>query len=96
MNVQTLIKMANQIGTFFEPEVAIEVAADDTAGHIKRFWDPRMRHALIQHVDAYGDEELLPVVAAALDRNRTALLGGKANIDEEEQWKGPAGGGDAG
>jgi len=67
--------------------VAIEVAADDTAGHIKRFWDPRMRHALIQHVDAYGDEELLPVVAAALDRNRTALLGGKQSIDEEEQWK---------
>ncbi|MBA4742812.1 MAG: formate dehydrogenase, partial [Azoarcus sp.] len=50
----------------------------------------------IQHVDAYGDEELLPVVAAALDRNRTALLGGKQSIDEEEQWKGPAGGGDAG
>lgn len=96
MNVQTLIKMANQIGTFFEPEVAIEVAADDTAGHIKRFWDPRMRQALIQHIDAYGDEELLPVVAAALERNRTALLGGKASIDEEEQWKGPAGGGDAG
>ncbi|MBA4743235.1 MAG: formate dehydrogenase subunit delta [Azoarcus sp.] len=75
MNIQTLIKMANQIGTFFEPEVALEVAADDTANHIHRFWDPRMRRALIAHVDANGDAELLAVVAAALTRHRDTLLG---------------------
>lgn len=75
MNIQTLIKMANQIGTFFEPEVPVEVAADDTAAHIKRFWDPRMRRQLIGHVDASGESELLPVVAAALQRHRDTLLG---------------------
>lgn len=75
MNIQTLIKMANQIGTFFEPEVPVEVAADDTAAHIKRFWDPRMRRQLIAHVDAVGDAELLPVVAVALKHHRDTLLG---------------------
>lgn len=92
----TLIKMANQIGSFFEPEVAIEVAADDTAGHIKRFWDPRMRKQLIGYIDEHGDTELLPVVATALKRNRNALLGGKQEIHEEERWVGPPGAGDAG
>ena len=75
MNIQTLIKMANQIGTFFEPEVPVEVAADDTASHIKRFWDPRMRRQLISHVDAHGEDGLLPVVAVALKRHRDTLLG---------------------
>lgn len=72
MNVETLIKMANQICTLFEPEVAIETAAADTASHLKRFWDPRERHALIQHVDAYGDEELLPVVRSAGSQSHRA------------------------
>lgn len=92
----TLIKMANQIGSFFEPEVAIEVAADDTAGHIKRFWDPRMRNQLIEYIDEHGDDELLPVVAAALKRNRAALLGANKTIPEEKRWIGPPGGGDGG
>lgn len=101
-NVKTLIKMANQIATFFEAEAEFEVAADDVAGHIKRSWDPRMRHRLIDYIDENGGEGLMPVAAAAFERNREALLGtsrvyGRTpSIPEEQRWVGPAGGGDAG
>ena len=95
-NIAHLIKMANQIGTFFEPEADFEVAADDTAGHIKRFWDPRMRRQLIEHVDAHGDEGLMPIVVAGLQRNRDALLGGGHVIYEEKRWVGQPGASDAG
>jgi formate dehydrogenase subunit delta len=61
-----LIKMANQIGAFFE---AMPDAAQATAGiadHIRKFWEPRMREALEAHIAAHGDEELTPTVRRAL------------------------------
>ncbi|PWI20374.1 formate dehydrogenase [Streptomyces sp. Act143] len=42
-----------------------EEAAEAVAGHIGRFWDPRMRARLYEHVDA-GAEGLHPQVVAAV------------------------------
>ncbi|MEU6373204.1 formate dehydrogenase subunit delta [Streptomyces sp. NPDC046909] len=42
-----------------------ERAAAEIAGHIGRFWDPRMRTRLYEYVDA-GAEELDPLVVAAV------------------------------
>lgn len=72
MNIQHLVKMANQIGQFFEAEPDQTQAASDVASHIKRFWDPRMRKAIVEHVGK-GGEGLLPIVQQAVNANRQLL-----------------------
>ncbi|MFS8976500.1 formate dehydrogenase subunit delta [Cupriavidus necator] len=73
MNVDNLITMANQIGSFFEAMPDREEAISDIAGHIKRFWEPRMRRALLGHVDDDAGSGLLEIVQEALGRHRALL-----------------------
>jgi formate dehydrogenase subunit delta len=64
-----IIRMANQIATFFlsQPE---EVRAAGVSNHINKFWEPRMRRQFFDVVDA-GGEGLLPlVIEAARQVNR--------------------------
>lgn len=56
--------MANQIGRFFAHEGAR--APLSIAGHIRAFWDPRMRAGILSHLDA-GGEGLDPAVREALE-----------------------------
>lgn len=58
-----LIRMANQIATFFmsQPE---EVRVEGVATHINKFWEPRMRRQFFEHLDR-GGEGLLPLVIEA-------------------------------
>lgn len=58
-----LIRMANQIGTFFESKPHDEGVAG-VADHINRFWEPRMRRHFFEVVDAGGDG-LKPIVLEA-------------------------------
>jgi len=62
-NTGHLVKMANDISNFFRlrPE---EQAVAGTANHIKRFWDPRMRAKMAEHV-AHGGEGLNPIALKA-------------------------------
>lgn len=53
MSPEKLVYMANQIGTFFLSQGA-EKAAAGTAEHIQKFWDPRMREAIVRHFDTGG------------------------------------------
>jgi len=48
-----LVYMANQIGRFFASQGG-EAAVVGTANHIKDFWDPRMRAAILAHLAAGG------------------------------------------
>ena len=66
MKPAKLIKMANQIGAFFEAMPNREQAVKDIAAHIQRNWEPRMRAALLQHVDTHGDAELSVMARDAL------------------------------
>ena len=63
MNIHHLIKMANEIGAFFESEPDRAIAMEGVASHIKRFWDPRMRRELLLWVDEHGGEGLKELVA---------------------------------
>ena len=74
MDIHRLIQMANDIGAFFESEPDRTVAMDGIAGHIKRFWDPRMRRELLGWVDGHAGEGLKELVLAALRANREKLL----------------------
>jgi formate dehydrogenase subunit delta len=66
MKSAKLIKMANQIGAFFEAMPNREQAVKDIAAHIQRNWESRMRAALLQHISSSGDAELSPLVRDAL------------------------------
>jgi formate dehydrogenase subunit delta len=66
MNPSNLIKMANQIGAFFEAMPDSEQAKRDVASHILNSWEPRMRRSLLNHIASAGDEMLKPVVREAL------------------------------
>ena len=81
MNIHHLIKMANEIGGFFESEPDRTVAMDGVAGHIKRFWDPRMRRELLGWVDEHGGEGLKELVLLALKGNRDKLLPRAAPVE---------------
>lgn len=48
-----LIYMANQIGDFFKSQ-GRDHAVAGIADHIKKFWDPRMRKKIFEHLDNGG------------------------------------------
>jgi formate dehydrogenase subunit delta len=56
MKIERLIKMANDIGDFFNAESDKEVAAEGVKKHILRSWDPRMRRAIITYCQEDGAE----------------------------------------
>jgi formate dehydrogenase subunit delta len=80
MDIGNLIRMANRIGDFFGaacPDPA--EAAAGVAGHIAKFWEPRMRAALLdflaRHPDGLGEHEQLSSLvcdAVAARRERWA------------------------
>jgi len=54
MNIDNLVKMANQIEAFFRAEPDRAVAVAGIANHLRKFWEPRMRAAIVAHVQAGG------------------------------------------
>lgn len=64
MTPDKLTAMANQIASFFATQPGADQAAR-VAAHLNDFWDPRMRAALLAHVQA-GGEGLSPLVRAAV------------------------------
>lgn len=74
MKADKLVKMANEIASFFEAEPDRALVLEGIAGHLKRFWDPRMRRELLLHVDEKGGEGLKATVIAAIDAHRSTLL----------------------
>ena len=54
MNHDNLVKMANQIGTFFEAMPDRAEGLDGIATHVKKFWAPRMREQMQAHYLATG------------------------------------------
>ena len=61
-----LVMMANQIGKFFAPQKTVDPVAG-IADHLEKFWDPRMRSAIIDHL-AKGGAGLDPPVREAVSR----------------------------
>lgn len=49
----TLVRMANQIGKFFAVQGEPRAVAG-IADHIRKFWEPRMKKAIFEHLDEGG------------------------------------------
>lgn len=73
MDVHNLVHMANRIGDFFQAMPDREEAIDGIAQHLRKFWEPRMRRLMLEHVDQAGTAALHPLVAQALESRREAL-----------------------
>jgi formate dehydrogenase subunit delta len=73
MNADNLIHMANQIGEFFETMPDRDEALDDIATHIRKFWEPRMRRALLAALDTDEAQSMREIVLVALRKHRADL-----------------------
>lgn len=73
MNTEHLIQMANSIGDFFAAMPDADEARADLAGHIERFWEPRMRRGILEHIDRAQGAGLNEIVLQALQQHRARL-----------------------
>lgn len=64
MSPDKLVRMANQIATFFRSQDEASAPAM-VADHLTKFWEPRMRTAIIRHQQA-GGAGLDPIAAHAV------------------------------
>ena len=57
MNVQRLVAMANDTpnANFFGSDPDPAAAAEQVAGHMKKFWEPRMREEIRRYVTTGGE-----------------------------------------
>jgi formate dehydrogenase subunit delta len=58
-----LVRMANQIATFFKSQPEAE-RVQGVATHINKFWEPRMRKAFFELIEQ-GDAGFDPIVISA-------------------------------
>jgi formate dehydrogenase subunit delta len=73
MNIDHMIKMANEITSFWEGEAGPDKAAVEVASHLRRFWEPRMRAQMISYLEERQGAGLHDVAKAAV-----ALLASQA------------------
>ena len=73
MHIEHLVKMANQIGGFFEAMPDREEALAGVMQHLRNYWDPRMRRQLLQHVSDGRGDGLTPFTLEALRTYHVAL-----------------------
>lgn len=70
MQIEKLVHMANQIGKFFAAQ-GQEAEIAGVADHLKKFWDPRMRAQIYEHLAKDGGG-LDANVRAGIERLRQA------------------------
>ncbi|MCC7138704.1 MAG: formate dehydrogenase subunit delta [Planctomycetes bacterium] len=73
MDGAKLVRMANQIGSFFSAEPDGAAAREGVFGHLRRFWDPRMRRDLYRWLDQQGGAGLAPLVLEVVRARRAEL-----------------------
>ena len=73
MDTDNLVRMANRIGEFFAAMPDAQEAQAGIAGHLQRFWEPRMRREIVEHVER-GGAGLSEIVREAIAANRDSLL----------------------
>ena len=61
---ERIVLMANQIGDFFAPYPP-ERRAEGIRNHLRTYWDPRMRAALLDYVDQGGEKLTAHVIEGA-------------------------------
>jgi formate dehydrogenase subunit delta len=73
MDADNLMKMANQIGYFFESMPDREEAQKGVVSHIRNSWDPRMRKSFLKSIETKQDAVLSDFVKGAIVAHRALL-----------------------
>lgn len=66
MNIDLLIKMANEIGEFFAGTAPPAEAAGAVANHLRRYWEPRMRAQMISYYEQRQGAGLSDIARSAV------------------------------
>jgi formate dehydrogenase subunit delta len=68
MDIHHLVKMANDIGAFYEALPDRNEAISSVAAHLKNFWEPRMRREIIDFAKrgVRSDPQLKEIVREAV------------------------------
>jgi formate dehydrogenase subunit delta len=66
MNIDLLVKMANEIGDFFAGTTDKDGAARDVANHLKRYWEPRMRAQMLKYYEERSGAGLSDIAKSAV------------------------------
>jgi formate dehydrogenase subunit delta len=73
MDADKLVRMANQIAAFFASEPDRRLAVEGVAGHLSRFWEPRMRRELLARFDSGEIDGMADLVVEAVRTHRADL-----------------------
>jgi len=68
-DIDKLIKMANQVGDFFEANPDVELAKKEIAAHLNKFWNSIMINTIVAHVKTGAESALHPQVAEAIKQH---------------------------
>lgn len=69
MEIEKLIRMANQIGDFFEANPDVEEAKHEIGSHLNKFWNSIMIKSIVDHVQQHQGTGLHPRVIAAIKQH---------------------------
>ena len=69
MKPEKLIKMANQIGDFYEAFPDKAEARKEIAGHLNKFWNLNMRQSIAEHVSEQQGSGLHACVIEAIQQH---------------------------
>lgn len=77
-NIDQLIRLANRIGDFFEAMPDRAEGIEGVADHIQKFWEPRMRTAMLDFLEESPDGKtptaaLNSITLAAITENKQRL-----------------------
>ncbi len=70
MHDDNLIRMANQIGYFFDSMPDRQEGLQGIAKHLKKFWEPRMRRAFLAQLDDPATPGVSEIVREAVQAHR--------------------------
>ncbi|HET7810463.1 MAG TPA: formate dehydrogenase subunit delta [Steroidobacteraceae bacterium] len=68
MDVEHLVAMANDIANFFDAESGKDRAPESVRFHMSRYWESRMRRAIIEHLQHKGGAGLSATARAAVEK----------------------------
>jgi formate dehydrogenase subunit delta len=73
MDMENLVRMANQIGDFYESYPDKTEASREIANHLKKFWAPRMRSQLLDYLERQQGSGLSEIVLSSIAAHRKTL-----------------------
>lgn len=90
MNIDLLIKMANEIGDFFTGASDPQQAARDVANHLKRYWEPRMHKQMLAYYEQRQGAGLSDVAKNAVGLLYAAAKAAPGGVPAGPAAPGPA------